>query len=80
MMGTNGSHAEEAMDTEHGAGRPETTSTAKPALKMTFAQYRRVSNLIVLHMQKMEDSKSLKGPSTVERITELHPATVLVKS
>uniref|UniRef100_A0A674CMI3 DNA replication licensing factor MCM6 n=1 Tax=Salmo trutta TaxID=8032 RepID=A0A674CMI3_SALTR len=49
------SHAEEAMDTEHGAGRPETTSTAKPALKMTFAEYRRVSNLIVLHMQKMED-------------------------
>uniref|UniRef100_A0A8C7IN87 DNA replication licensing factor MCM6 n=1 Tax=Oncorhynchus kisutch TaxID=8019 RepID=A0A8C7IN87_ONCKI len=35
---------EEAMDTEHG-----------PALKMTFAEYRRVSNLIVFHMQKMED-------------------------
>uniref|UniRef100_A0A8C8MGD0 DNA replication licensing factor MCM6 n=1 Tax=Oncorhynchus tshawytscha TaxID=74940 RepID=A0A8C8MGD0_ONCTS len=45
----------EAMDTEHGAGRPEKTSTAKPALKMTFAEYRRVSNLIVFHMQKMED-------------------------
>uniref|UniRef100_A0A4W5LA05 DNA replication licensing factor MCM6 n=1 Tax=Hucho hucho TaxID=62062 RepID=A0A4W5LA05_9TELE len=55
MMGTNGNHAEEAMDTDHGAGRPVKTSTAKPALKMTFAEYRRVSNLIVLHMQKMED-------------------------
>ncbi|CDQ76554.1 MCM6 minichromosome maintenance deficient 6, like isoform X1 [Oncorhynchus mykiss] len=55
MIGTNRNHAEEAMDTEHGAGRPEKTSTAKPALKMTFAEYKRVSNLIVFHMQKMED-------------------------
>ncbi|CAB1326280.1 unnamed protein product [Coregonus sp. 'balchen'] len=38
MMGTN---TEEAMETEHGAGRPKKTSTAKPALKMTFAEYRR---------------------------------------
>uniref|UniRef100_A0A4W5L9Y9 DNA replication licensing factor MCM6 n=1 Tax=Hucho hucho TaxID=62062 RepID=A0A4W5L9Y9_9TELE len=51
----NGEMNEEAMDTDHGAGRPVKTSTAKPALKMTFAEYRRVSNLIVLHMQKMED-------------------------
>lgn len=57
--GTNGHHAEEAMDIDHGAGRPEKTSTAKPALKMTFAEYRRVSNLIILHMQKMDDTKSL---------------------
>jgi hypothetical protein len=62
--GTNGHHAEEAMDIDHGAGRPEKTSTAKPALKMTFAEYWRVSNLIILHMHKMDDSQSsnkLKG-------------------
>uniref|UniRef100_A0A4W5M080 DNA replication licensing factor MCM6 n=1 Tax=Hucho hucho TaxID=62062 RepID=A0A4W5M080_9TELE len=58
--GTNGHHVEEAMDIDHGAGRPEKTSTAKPALKMTFAEHRRVSNLIVLHMQKMDDSKKMK--------------------
>lgn len=62
--GTNGHHAEEAMDIDHGAGRPEKNSTAKPALKMTFAEYWSVSNLIILHMHKMDDSQSsnkLKG-------------------
>uniref|UniRef100_A0AAR2IW96 DNA replication licensing factor MCM6 n=1 Tax=Pygocentrus nattereri TaxID=42514 RepID=A0AAR2IW96_PYGNA len=43
--------------------RAEKTATTKPALRMSFAEYRRLSNLLVLHMQKMEqldEESSLK--------------------
>ncbi|KAI4872501.1 hypothetical protein NFI96_031985 [Prochilodus magdalenae] len=54
--------AAEAMDTGE-VEQPEKTATAKPALRMSFAEYRRLSNLLVLHMQKMEqldEESSLK--------------------
>uniref|UniRef100_A0A671PN70 DNA replication licensing factor MCM6 n=1 Tax=Sinocyclocheilus anshuiensis TaxID=1608454 RepID=A0A671PN70_9TELE len=41
----------------------EMGTAAKPALRMSFAEYKRVSNLLVLHMQKMEqldEESSLK--------------------
>ncbi|KAG7279993.1 hypothetical protein CRUP_034115 [Coryphaenoides rupestris] len=44
----------EAMDTEATPVRHKISAT-KPVLKMSFAEYRRISNLIVLHMHKMED-------------------------
>ncbi|XP_041912496.1 MCM6 minichromosome maintenance deficient 6, like [Alosa sapidissima] len=48
INGTNG----HAMETEQpGEDKP---AAAKPALRMSFSEYRRVSNLLVLHMQKME--------------------------
>ncbi|XP_062409542.1 MCM6 minichromosome maintenance deficient 6, like [Sardina pilchardus] len=52
--GTNGSNGTNghAMETEQpGQDKP---AAGKPALRMTFSEYRRVSNLLVLHMQKME--------------------------
>lgn len=52
MDGQNGD-AVEAMDTGE-ADQPEKMATAKPAVRMSFAEYRRISNLLVLHMQKME--------------------------
>ncbi|KAL2094383.1 hypothetical protein ACEWY4_009102 [Coilia grayii] len=55
--GTNG----DAMETEQpGKEQPGVT---KPTLRMSFAEYRRVSNLLVLHMQKIEqldEESSLK--------------------
>lgn len=52
--GTNGTNGH-AMETEQsGVDKP---AAAKPALRMSFAEYRRVSNLLILHMQKMEQSK-----------------------
>lgn len=47
----------EAMDTGE-AEQQEKTATTKPALRMSFAEYRRISNLLVLHMQKMEQCES----------------------
>ena len=35
----------------------ESTSAPKPVLKMSFAEYRKISNLIVLHMHRMEESE-----------------------
>ncbi|KAM6948287.1 MCM6 minichromosome maintenance deficient 6, like [Aplochiton taeniatus] len=53
--GTNG-HTEKVLDSEQQPiGAEELPVPAKPALKMTFANYRRICNLLVLHMQKMED-------------------------
>uniref|UniRef100_A0A673IGB9 DNA replication licensing factor MCM6 n=1 Tax=Sinocyclocheilus rhinocerous TaxID=307959 RepID=A0A673IGB9_9TELE len=43
--------------------KQEKPAAAKPALRMSFAEYKRVSNLLVLHMQKMEqldEESSLK--------------------
>uniref|UniRef100_A0A6Q2WVL8 DNA replication licensing factor MCM6 n=1 Tax=Esox lucius TaxID=8010 RepID=A0A6Q2WVL8_ESOLU len=45
--------ANEEINVKETTGQP--TTAAKSALKMTFAEYRRISNLIVLHMQKIED-------------------------
>ncbi|KAI7809939.1 MCM6 minichromosome maintenance deficient 6 [Triplophysa rosa] len=45
---------EEPMDTHDAAGKPEKAAAAKPALRMSFSDYKRLSNLLVLHMQKME--------------------------
>lgn len=55
--GRNGD-AVEAMDTGE-TDQQEKTATARPALRMSFAEYRRISNLLVLHMQKMEQCESL---------------------
>lgn len=52
MEGKDGD-AVEAMDTEE-AEQPEKMATGKPALRMSFAEYRKISNLLVLHMQKMD--------------------------
>lgn len=49
-------HAVEAMDTE--PEKQEKPAVTKPAIRMSFAEYKRVSNLLVLHMQKMEQCKS----------------------
>ncbi|XP_066578139.1 MCM6 minichromosome maintenance deficient 6, like [Amia ocellicauda] len=43
------------MDTEPEAEKPDKTSVPKPGLRMSFADYKKISNLLVLHMQKMED-------------------------
>jgi len=53
-------HPVEAMDTE-----PEKPAVTKPAIRMSFAEYKRVSNLLVLHMQKMEQCKSHFFPSYI---------------
>ena len=55
VNGTNGNHAE-MMDTEQQPIK-EKTAGAKAVMKMTFNEYRRVSNLIVLHIQKLEESE-----------------------
>uniref|UniRef100_A0A672KY74 DNA helicase n=1 Tax=Sinocyclocheilus grahami TaxID=75366 RepID=A0A672KY74_SINGR len=55
-------HPVEAMDTDE-VETQEKPAAAKPALRMSFAEYKRVSNLLVLHMQKMEqldEESSLK--------------------
>uniref|UniRef100_A0A673IGX5 DNA replication licensing factor MCM6 n=1 Tax=Sinocyclocheilus rhinocerous TaxID=307959 RepID=A0A673IGX5_9TELE len=55
-------HPGEAMDTDE-VEKQEKPAAAKPALRMSFAEYKRVSNLLVLHMQKMEqldEESSLK--------------------
>jgi hypothetical protein len=35
----------------------ESTSAPKAVLKMSFAEYRKISNLIVLHMHRMEEGE-----------------------
>ncbi|XP_056599654.1 MCM6 minichromosome maintenance deficient 6, like isoform X2 [Triplophysa dalaica] len=47
-------HPEEPMDTVDAAGKPEKAVADKQALRMSFSEYKRISNLLVLHMQKME--------------------------
>uniref|UniRef100_A0A668A9E9 DNA replication licensing factor MCM6 n=1 Tax=Myripristis murdjan TaxID=586833 RepID=A0A668A9E9_9TELE len=56
--GTNGHTGE--MDMEQQPIKDK-AATTRPALKMSFSEYRRVSNLIVLHMQKMEESESQRS-------------------
>lgn len=51
-------HPEEPMDTDDAAGKPEKAVAAKQALRMSFSEYKRISNLLVLHMQKMEQCES----------------------
>lgn len=57
LFGQNGAevngHPVEDMDTD-AVEKQEKPAAAKPALRMSFAEYKRVSNLLVLHMQKME--------------------------
>ena len=56
--GTNG-HPEKAVDGDQQPIRSEkSVAAAQPAFKMTFSEYRRISNLLVLHMQKLEDRKN----------------------
>lgn len=50
-------HPVEAMDTDE-PEKQEKPAGTKPAIRMSFAEYKRVSNLLVLHMQKMEQCKS----------------------
>ncbi|XP_062337993.1 MCM6 minichromosome maintenance deficient 6, like isoform X1 [Osmerus eperlanus] len=53
--GTNG-HPGKAVDVDQQPIRSEKSiAAAQPAFKMTFSEYRRISNLLVLHMQKLED-------------------------
>uniref|UniRef100_A0A8C2ESS0 DNA replication licensing factor MCM6 n=1 Tax=Cyprinus carpio TaxID=7962 RepID=A0A8C2ESS0_CYPCA len=55
-------HPVEAMDTDE-VEKQEKPAAAKPALRMSFAEYKKISNLLVLHMQKMEqldEESSLK--------------------
>ncbi|XP_046883685.1 MCM6 minichromosome maintenance deficient 6, like [Hypomesus transpacificus] len=53
--GTNG-HPGKAVDVDQQPIRSEkSVAAAQPAFKMTFSEYRRISNLLVLHMQKFED-------------------------
>lgn len=51
-------HPVEAMDTDE-PEKQEKPAGTKPAIRMSFAEYKRVSNLLVLHMQKMEQCKSI---------------------
>lgn len=51
------SHPVETMDTDE-PEKQEKPAAAKPAIRMSFAEYKRISNLLVLHMQKMEQRKS----------------------
>ncbi|XP_041102563.1 MCM6 minichromosome maintenance deficient 6, like [Polyodon spathula] len=48
--------SEEAMETEQEAVKSEKLSSQKPAVRMSFAEYKKISNLLVLHMHKMEDA------------------------
>lgn len=57
-------HAVEDMETDQ-TEKQEKPVAAKPALRMSFAEYKRVSNLLVLHMQKMEQRESQNLPQTV---------------
>lgn len=50
-------HPVEAMDTDE-VEKQEKPAAAKPALRMSFAEYKKISNLLVLHMQKMEQRES----------------------
>uniref|UniRef100_A0AAR2J9Y6 DNA replication licensing factor MCM6 n=1 Tax=Pygocentrus nattereri TaxID=42514 RepID=A0AAR2J9Y6_PYGNA len=59
----NGKHVWKNYVHLQGSANDEKTATTKPALRMSFAEYRRLSNLLVLHMQKMEqldEESSLK--------------------
>ncbi|KAK6491860.1 maternal DNA replication licensing factor mcm6 [Huso huso] len=49
-------NSEDAMETEEEAVKPEKLSSRKPAVRMSFAEYKKISNLLVLHMHKMEDA------------------------
>ncbi|KAK1173645.1 hypothetical protein AOXY_G3811 [Acipenser oxyrinchus oxyrinchus] len=49
-------NSEDAMETEEEAVKPEKLSSQKPAARMSFAEYKKISNLLVLHMHKMEDA------------------------
>ncbi|XP_033849692.3 MCM6 minichromosome maintenance deficient 6, like [Acipenser ruthenus] len=52
----NAANSEDAMETEEEAVKPEKLSSQKPAVRMSFAEYKKISNLLVLHMHKMEDA------------------------
>ncbi|XP_065132772.1 MCM6 minichromosome maintenance deficient 6, like [Paramisgurnus dabryanus] len=56
-------HPAEPMETDEAGKKAKTAAEAKPALRLSFSEYKRISNLLVLHMQKMEqldEEQSLK--------------------
>ncbi|XP_075444718.1 maternal DNA replication licensing factor mcm6 [Ascaphus truei] len=50
---TNG---EEVMETNQAGGMNEKLNSSKATLKMSFAEYKQISNLMIFYMQKMEES------------------------
>lgn len=40
-------------------GVAEPSSQAKPPLRLSFTEYKRISNLLVLHLRKAEEGKSV---------------------
>ncbi|KAJ8406926.1 hypothetical protein AAFF_G00292020 [Aldrovandia affinis] len=55
VSGINGHTGAPTVTDQQADGPEKPTAAAKPTLRMTFAEYKKVSNLLVLHMQKMED-------------------------
>lgn len=38
-------------------GHAEPSAQSKPSLRLSFAEYKRISNLLVLHLRRIEDGK-----------------------
>ncbi|XP_069062648.1 maternal DNA replication licensing factor mcm6-like [Pleurodeles waltl] len=47
-------NGESAMETDQEGAKTEKSITAKPSLKMSFAEYKQISNLLVLYIQRTE--------------------------
>ena len=72
--GTNG-HAMEMEQPDQ--ERPVAAAAAKPTIRMSFSEYRRVSNLLVLHMQKLEQRKT-HTPTGISSMTHLRALTAFI--
>uniref|UniRef100_A0AAX7TIP7 DNA replication licensing factor MCM6 n=1 Tax=Astatotilapia calliptera TaxID=8154 RepID=A0AAX7TIP7_ASTCA len=46
-------------------GHGEPGSQSKPSLRLSFAEYKRISNLLVLHLRRAEDEEDLKKSAVV---------------
>ena len=71
--GTNG----HAMEMEQPDQERPVAAAAKPAIRMSFSEYRRVSNLLVLHMQKLEQRKT-HTPTGISSMTHLRALTAFI--
>lgn len=59
MNGING--VNDHVDGINGPVNGHTESQSKPSLRLSYAEYRRISNLLVLHLRKAEEGKNRLG-------------------
>lgn len=59
-------------------GHGEPGSQSKPSLRLSFAEYKRISNLLVLHLRRAEDGKRCSSLQSVFHLISLSVLSLFV--